>query len=249
MGITLAKDYSIHYYEIDYMKRLHMTSLIDFLGDIATTQSENLGIGIDFLKENNLAWVIYKWEIKVDRYPVLGERIKIKTIPHAYKRFYANRKFEVYDESGELIASANSLWILVSTERKRPIRINETMGMAYGMETETEVDTFEAFEKVEQAQNECSFTVRYSDIDTNRHVNNTKYVGWAIESMPLETVLKHELREVKVVYEKEAKYGDAIKVYTQINNEGNKIIAIHKIEDEEGKELTLLKTIWQETTL
>jgi medium-chain acyl-[acyl-carrier-protein] hydrolase len=245
MGITLSKDYSIHYYEIDYKKRLQMSSLIDFLGDIATTQSENLGIGIDYLQENNLAWMIYKWDIKMDRYPLLGEKIEIRTIPHSYKRFYANRRFEVYDEAGNQIAEAKSLWILVNTERKRPIRIPQAMGLAYGMENETEVDTLMEIESVEEVGNQCVFTVRYSDIDTNRHVNNTKYVGWAIESIPLEIILKHELREVKVVYEKETKYGDTIKVSTQIHNEENRVIAIHKIEDTEGKELTLLKTIWE----
>jgi medium-chain acyl-[acyl-carrier-protein] hydrolase len=245
MGITLSKDYSIHYYEIDYKKRLQMTSLIDFLGDIATTQGESLGIGIDYLQENNLAWVIYKWDIKMERYPLLGEKIKIKTNPVSYKRFYANRDFEVYDEAGNQIVAAKSLWILVNTERKRPIRISQAVGLAYGMEEETEVDTFEEIERVEEIQNQCIFTVRYSDIDTNRHVNNTKYVGWAIESIPLEIILNHELREVKVVYEKETKYGDVVKVSTQIHNEENKVIAIHKIEDTEGKELTLLKTIWE----
>jgi medium-chain acyl-[acyl-carrier-protein] hydrolase len=245
MAITLSKEYLIHYYEIDYKKRLHMTSLIDFLGDIATTQSENLGIGIEFLKENNLAWVIYKWDIKVNRYPTLGEKITIKTTPLAYKKFYANRKFDIYDGTGELIAEASSLWLLINTERKRPVRITEAMGASYGMTEESYVDTFTSLEKVNKIDYECIFTVRYSDIDTNKHVNNAKYVGWAIESIPVDIIINHELKEIKVTYEKETTYGDTIKVCTEVRTEENRVIGLHRIEDKEGKGLTLLQTVWE----
>jgi medium-chain acyl-[acyl-carrier-protein] hydrolase len=246
MGITVSKDYTIHYYEIDYKKRLHMTSLIDFLGDIATLQSENIGIGIDYLKEKNLAWVLYKWDIVVRRYPLFGDKITIKTNPHAYNKFYANRKFEVYDECGELIAYANSLWILVNTERKRPVRITKDLTAAYGMdENEDEVDTFGEIEALKHIQYESSFTVRYSDIDTNKHVNNAKYVGWAIESIPIDIILNHELSGIKVVYQKETTYGDTIKVLTEIIKEERRIRCLHRIEDKDGKELTVAETMWK----
>ena len=58
---------------------------------------------------------------------------------------------------------------------------------------------------------EKSFDVRYSDIDTNMHVNNVKYVSWALETVPKDIVLNYELKNVKVTYEKETTYGETIK--------------------------------------
>ena len=46
---VLIKEYEIHYYEVDFRKQMKITSLIDFFGDLATCQSENLGVGMDYL--------------------------------------------------------------------------------------------------------------------------------------------------------------------------------------------------------
>ena len=39
----------------------------------------------------------------------------------------------------------------------------------------------------------ANFKVRYGDIDSNMHVNNVRYVEWAIESLPLDIVLNYEI--------------------------------------------------------
>ena len=46
------------------------------------------------------------------------------------------------------------------------------------------------------------FNVRYSDIDTNGHVNNSKYVSWIIETVPLEIVLNYTLKNLKMDYKR-----------------------------------------------
>jgi medium-chain acyl-[acyl-carrier-protein] hydrolase len=240
-----TKEYEIHYYEVDIKKRLLMTSLIDFLGDIATDHSEKLGVGMDYLRENNMAWVLHNWDIDMYKYPVYGDKITIRTTPYAFKKFYGYRRFEIFNENGEVIGKAESLWILINTERKRPIRVPEYIGNIYGVEGEGE-ETFEfpGLQNPSRIDCEKEFKVRYTDIDTNMHVNNAKYPGWAIESVPMEVVLNKTLKNIKVIYGKETKYGDTIKVLSEIKEENNKTICLHKIEDKEGKELTQLETIW-----
>lgn len=44
------QEYRIHYYEIDYKKRALITSLMNYFDDVATCQSEKLGVGIDYLR-------------------------------------------------------------------------------------------------------------------------------------------------------------------------------------------------------
>ena len=45
-----------------------ITSLMNYLDDIAIGQSEQLGVGVDYLKQRNVAWVLYKWDIKIHKY-------------------------------------------------------------------------------------------------------------------------------------------------------------------------------------
>ena len=77
------------------------------------------------------------------------------------------------------------------------------------------------------------------------HVNNVRYVEWAVESLPLEIVLNYELKDLSVVFEKECKYGAEITAACQIIEQEEKLTILHKISDQEGKELTILTSRWE----
>ncbi|MGV8984562.1 acyl-[acyl-carrier-protein] thioesterase [Clostridium sp.] len=239
------RDYNIHYYEVDIHKRALITSIIDYLGDMAMYQSEILGVGIGHLKENNTAWVLYKWDITMDSYPLLNETIKVKTFAHSFRKFYAYRKYEILDAKGNKIGYADSVWILINTNRRRPIRITEDMYVAYGIDnSNNDALDIPNIPEINTVDSEKKFQVRYSDIDTNVHVNNVKYVAWALETMPKDIVLDYVLKNIKVTYIKETTYGETIKVSTEIIKEENKVICRHKIINAEGTELTLLESTW-----
>lgn len=246
MGIISQKKYEVHYYEVDYKKRLLITSLVNYLEDIATWQSEELGIGFKFLEKHNVCWVLYKWDIKINKYPVYGDVITIKTNPKSFRRFYAYRKFQIENDKGEIIGEANSIWFFINIEKRKPMRIMEEMFDGYGLtEKDNEEVKIEAIEKMERSDSEKEFNVRYGDIDTNKHVNNVKYLSWALEAVPLDIVDNYTLTSIRVVYEKETTYGEVIKASVQIDRQAeDKVVCLHKIVDENGKELTLFRTEW-----
>jgi medium-chain acyl-[acyl-carrier-protein] hydrolase len=244
---VLERDYYIHYYEVDYKKRCLISSLLNYFEDAAIIQSESRGVGIDYLRENKIAWVLYKWDIKIERPPVHAETIKVRTYPYSFMKFYAYRKFEVIDSSGNVIVAANSMWLLINTENKKPVKIVENIYEAYGIDR----DRMDALETVDAAplsrvDSIREFEVRYSDIDTNRHVNNVKYVDWSIETVPMEVVLDHTLKRLKATYKKETTYGATIKAATEVVRNKCGVTCLHKITDSEGKELCLLETEWSE---
>lgn len=245
-GYVYGKEYEIHYYEVNFRQEAIITSIVDFLGDVATKQSEELGVGIDYLKENNLAWVLYKWNITMYKYPSYGDKIMVKTCPCSMRKFYAYRQFEILNSKGETLGKADSIWFLINTIKRRPIRVSEDLYKFYGLDSNDEsVLEIENIEKPSNITSEKSFNVRYSDIDTNNHVNNANYIAWTLETVPLEVVLNYTLKNIKVTYEKETTYGETIRVFTELINEGDTITCLHKIIDKEEKELTLLKTIWE----
>ena len=44
----------------------------------------------------------------------------------------------------------------------------------------------------------------------NEHVNNTKYVCWAIETVEPDFITNHRIKNLKVVYKKETTYKDVV---------------------------------------
>ncbi|NLJ82215.1 MAG: hypothetical protein GX330_03720, partial [Bacteroidales bacterium] len=56
------------------------------------------------------------------------------------------------------------------------------------------------------------FPVAYSDIDMNKHVNNTRYVLWAINEYPYEFHQNHKLKTCNIQFISQAKHLDRITI-------------------------------------
>lgn len=246
MGRKFEKEYEVHYYEADYNLNCSIGALINYISDIATIQSEQLGVGIDYLSEKNLSWVFYQYDIEINKYPRFGENLKIITDPVGYKKFYALREYEILNESNESLAKCEATFFLIDLEKRRGIRIPQDLVEVYKMGDEDLKNfSIKRLEKLKDHSEEREFSVRYSDIDSNRHVNNARYVEWAIESIPVEIIKEYEIERLQVTFQKECRYGDNVKVLTEIVDEADTIKTLHKIENVEGVELTVLVMHWR----
>ena len=78
-----------------------------------------------------------------------------------------------------------------------------------------------------EGRKEDSFMIRKSDLDTNGHVNNAKYVAMALEYME-ET---QNITSMRVDYRKAAFYGD--RIFPVVYEEDNKTIVELRSEEEE----------------
>ena len=89
-------DSRIRYSETDSEGKLTLCALINYFQDCSTFQSEDIGRGLQFLKEHDLAWVLCSWQIVVDRYPKMGEKVTIGTF--LWIPLYQNRKASLHGD-------------------------------------------------------------------------------------------------------------------------------------------------------
>ncbi len=82
----------IRYSECDSQARLSLAGLLNYFQDCSTFQSEVLGVGGKYLKENNLVWVLSSWQIVVNRYPGLCEEVETGTFPYGFKGCFGYRR-------------------------------------------------------------------------------------------------------------------------------------------------------------
>ena len=209
----------IRYSEVDHRGLLTLPALIDYFQDCSTFQSEDLGIGMFWLKEHRRAWVLTHWQIVVDRYPKLAERVTAGTFASSFKGLKATRCFFLRDEAGATIAKANSTWVLLDLETGRPVRPTPEDTAPYGSadplpmpEEERRVRIPETLEAGEP------LTVQRHQIDTNEHVNNGQYVQIALEVLPRDMVP----RLVRVDYKRAAVLGDTI--YPRVAQEADRSV-------------------------
>lgn len=112
----------VRYSELDSDRKLSIASIVDYFQDCSTFHSESLGVGIDYLDRVGMLWVMSYWQIVIDRYPGLCEKITIGTFPYEFRGFLGYRNFFIADETGKKIVRANSLWTLMDIRAGRPAK-------------------------------------------------------------------------------------------------------------------------------
>lgn len=197
----------VRYSEIDHRGTMTLPALINYFQDCSTFQSEEIGYGMEVLKKEKKAWVLAYWQVIVERYPKLCEKITVGTFAAGFKGMFGNRNFYMKDEKGRQIACANSIWVYMDVEKGRPVRVSDEQARAYGSEEPLEMPYEDRkIEEPKQYEEKPSFPVRKYHIDTNEHVNNCQYVQMALETLPRDM----SVRQVRVDYKRSAVLGDMI---------------------------------------
>lgn len=238
----------VPYYEINRHREASAAAVFNYLEEAAIRHSETVGCGIDWLLSQSLGWMLTRWSLKIERYPKWQEIIEIKTWPSNFERFYATREFTVTGSSGELIGLATSRWIFLDLNRKRPVRIPAEIISRYGFDPVRALeDDFPDLSAPDDRTGALPFRVRQSDIDTNEHVNNTRYVEWMMETVPPDAQHDFFPYRVEVAYKRETEYGATVMsaIIEQPGLPGEKRF-IHRISGQsDGTDLATAQTLWR----
>lgn len=229
-------DSRIRYSEVGIDGNLTLESLLDYFQDCSIFHSEDLGVGVDYLKEHHLAWVLSAWQIVVECYPHLNEHVVIGTAPYEFKGFIGYRNFRMDTEAGETLAYANSIWTLMDIEKMMPSKPTPEMLEGYILEKKLEMDY--APRKITVPQNgevKETIVVRPHHLDTNGHVNNGQYVRMAMDYIPEE----FPIRQLRTEYKRQAVLQDKIMPFIAVNEGKNRYTIC--LNGEDGKPYSIIE--------
>lgn len=200
-------DSTVRYSEVDSKGQMTWLALMDYFQDCSVFHSESVKLGVEYLGRKHLAWVLSSWQLCVERMPGLAEKIKVQTWPYAMKCFYGYRNFVLRDERDEMLAYANSIWVLVDTKTGRPVKVPQEMTDIYGMEPKLPMEcSARKIEIPKDGVKRDPFVVPAYFIDTNQHMNNSRYVQVALTYLPE----RFPAHEVRVEYRRAALQNDVL---------------------------------------
>ncbi|MCI8797381.1 MAG: acyl-[acyl-carrier-protein] thioesterase [Dorea sp.] len=221
-------DGRIRFSEVDHTNRITLPGIINYFQDCSTFHSESLGVGPDYCKERERVWILSSWQVVAERYPSMGEHIKVSTWATKFEGLYGLRNFCMEDESGRMNAYANSMWVYMDTRKGRPVRPDAYEVELYGSGEPLKMDYASRKIALPKDLRICNeYPVRRYHIDTNEHVNNCQYVQMAMEELGG----TEDIRQLRVEYKKSAVYGDII--YPKAAFEEDRTVV--ELCDEEGK--------------
>ena len=224
----------VRFSEIGENKRLTLDGILNYFQDSSTFHSEDIGNGMEVVENLHRVWVLSSWQIVVNEYPKIGERIKLGSWPYDFNRFCGGRNFIMYAEDGSVLAYANSLWTYLNSENGRPARIEDHVLDLYKLEPKYDMEY--ADRKIalpEEMEAKSCFPVEVYHLDTNHHVNNWQYVKMAGAYLPQ----GFEIAQMRAEYKKSAVLGDTI--CPRVHAEENKVIV--SLEATEGKIFTAVE--------
>jgi YbgC/YbaW family acyl-CoA thioester hydrolase len=251
MSKIFEKIYEVEYRDTNPRRTCKFSSYMEFMSDIAFKHDASLGLSISDLLESNHTWVVFDYKIKTFKETNYQDELRVTTYIKTFKKYFAVRVFEIYNNKNELVLQSESLAFFIDMIKVKPSTIPDYYYDKYQISEEDKNIKIEKLKlkKPERIDIEKKFEVRYTDIDFNYHVGNVNYVKWIINSMPIEVIRDYAVSEFNIKYEKQIKNEDCITVQTQIEHEQDKIYARHIILDSNNNEMALLESYWRKNYL
>jgi acyl-ACP thioesterase len=240
------QDYTIRSYEIDAAGHLSVPSIFNLLQDAASGHALKLGVSVPQLLADNYTWVLSRMVLNISHYPGWRDAIQIRTWPSGIRGAFAFRDFDLRDNNGKSMGCSTSAWIVIDTRTRRPIRPTVFADRLKPAEAKPVTDY--VLKKLPEHNNdyvEKEFTVRYSDLDINQHVNNVSYIEWLLESIPNFGDNSHHLSSLEINFLGEAFQGDRILARCTPSPPEGKFFSHSIIRENDQHELIRARTLWE----
>lgn len=237
--------YTIRSFDVDPNGIVRPVTLLGYLQEAATEHITLLGTSVTELMSEGLTWVLSRVHLQIEHYPKRGEEVTIRTWPSQREGRFSSREFELFDHKGGVAARATTSWAVIDLKSRKPVQVDRHPPSPL---TPRRViyDRFATLPTIENNQEGARFTVRRSDLDLNRHVNHMVYVNWALDAVPNELADKYKPVSLEIGYRAEALAGEEVTVSSKCTEENGRVLVIHRIAASDGRELTRLRTLWQQ---
>lgn len=194
--------------DVDMFRRLRTSELFRLLQEASIRHTEELGMGRDKTLDRGILWVLLMQRAEIVRMPEYDEKIVLKSWPGKTMHLLFPRYYSLETAGGEPLVKASALWSLVD-EKTRKVVFPEKYGVVIeGVVTGEEIAMPGAVAKSACTQ-ERDFTVPYSFVDLNGHMNNTRYFDLAEDSVGLAAGGKL-LCGISVEYQNEARLSETL---------------------------------------
>ncbi|PIE54607.1 MAG: hypothetical protein CSA35_05430 [Dethiosulfovibrio peptidovorans] len=236
-----TETFRLRIYEVGPSGQATAVTMMNLFQDAASHHAESFDMGYAQLFPRDLGWVLTKFRLTVDRYPRYGETVTLQTWPRAPRRIFAYRDVAFFVED-ELIAVGTSVWCLLDLSARRAISLNRVFKSFPSRDEQLYPDEIPSIPNLDVAWWRWSTVARNSELDLNGHVNNTVYLGWALECLSGERCPVGMPKDLLFSFRKEVARGDSV---TSLAGLLGQNITVHRLENGQGDEVARISMRWE----
>lgn len=197
--------------DVDANGRLRWDTMFTLFQEASFAHFAALGAGRDRTIDRGLLWVIALQSVQISRLPGFGEELRVQTWNSRTLHTFFTRCFRIRDEGGAVLAEGCAFWALIDSVTRRPVVPGE-VGIELPAHVEADTPPLPRTFPRCDCEPVGSYTVPFSVLDSNRHMNNTRYLNLAQDWLPREATALTP-RAITVEYCGEARWGDEIALF------------------------------------
>ncbi len=236
---------NLSYNELDFKGLWKPENIFLTMQETAGKHATRLGVGYEELTKKGITWVLIRAALKMEKYPDSSSEVSVTTWPEQERRMLFPRFFLFKDINGNLLGSAATLWTLMDIEARTMVSPAEK-----GVSVQTPAQPPLKLEhpgKVKLPEGDIQKSTvcpKYSDLDINNHVNNSKYIDWFTDQIPLDIHKNGILSEISVSYSREIRSGETVGL--EFSRNGNQFRMAGK---ENNQVCFAINATWKEKAL
>ncbi|MDR0836251.1 MAG: acyl-[acyl-carrier-protein] thioesterase [Tannerella sp.] len=236
--------FHIESYVCDFTGKATLPVMTSFILDTASIHAHQRGFGFEEISKDNVAWVLSRLSIEIYKYPVSNQDIRIETWIENVGKFFTQRCFRFIDDDEKTLGYARSIWAAIDMVTRRPIDIQKwrpDMLDYIVSDNECPIEKMEKIHPVTEGESVMGYTVRYSDIDINKHLNSMKYIEHVVNVFDLQMFKDNSIKRFEIVFLAEGMYGDKLKLYRHDVSEKEFIIDTQRGEES----ISRSRVVWE----
>jgi acyl-ACP thioesterase len=218
----------------DFTEKATLPVVCNFILDAASIHAQQRGFGYEQISKDQVAWVLSRFSLEMYEYPRQNQDVTVETWVENVTRVFTQRCFRFIDPVGKVIGYARTIWAAIDVNTRRPIDIpawRPDLLDYIDAEKQCPIEKLAKIPSVEGVEPSMGYSVRYSDIDINKHMNSVKYIEHVINVFDLALFKEKFIHKFEIVYLMEGAFGDKIKLYKGTFSENEYVIDTKKGEE------------------
>ena len=189
--------------QVDAFGRLRPSALLEITQEASGDHASLLGLGREELTRHGLFWAVVRQVAQIHRMPCLGQELVVETWPGPMGKTSMPRYVRCRTPEGEELFETAALWLFMNRETRAMVVPSASGLQVPGLLLGNEIALPTGIAP-RQYDNEELRRVRFTELDCNGHLSNTKYANWMEDLLPGAYHRDHVLERLHICYLNEA---------------------------------------------
>lgn len=223
-------DYLPRFRESDHEAKIGLKGYLNYFQDIAAGHYHSMHKGNDTIREQyGVAWVYSKYKLKIYEKTGFDREIRISSWISKLDQVRSWQEMEI--KRGEDLLCEGRLESCLIDLKDLSIARIPRIELPDGLQIDrmTSVGAFARRMKFTEDAEYCyTHTVRYCELDNNRHMNNLHYLDMFMNAFDLAFYDRHFVTDFEIQYIRQAYYGEELAIYTARDGDTYSLYALNR---------------------